>query len=113
MFQGRKPIKKVHLILNNYEDVFCFESKSNYLIGPVCIYIFVHLTTRNRLIHLFVQNSIPCALCSGCQRGVVNAWNLELCEGLERCWDRLVPRPPQALNLLFAAIFRVLTALDH
>lgn len=33
MFQGRKPIKKVHLILNNYEDVFYLENKSNYLIG--------------------------------------------------------------------------------
>lgn len=40
MFQGRKPIKKVHLFLNNFEDIFYLESKSHHIIGTVCIYIF-------------------------------------------------------------------------
>lgn len=72
MFQGRKPIKKVHLFPNNVEDIFYLESKSNYILGTVCIYVFT-LTTRNQMIQVFARNSTTCVLCFGCPRCVFNA----------------------------------------
>lgn len=71
MFQGRKPLKKVHLILSNFEDIFYLESKSNY---QFLVYMARSLTTRNQImlfcmefnyLHALLRVSAACCQCLG------------------------------------------------